>query len=77
MLFGSIPSVSVFGVKVNGMESGANLIVGPSSIWGFATHTKDTHWTHVFGDFGYTPMITGIIFDNDFYDHPINDIGPA
>lgn len=77
MLYGAVPSINVLGIKVNGMEDGASVAVGPTSIWGLASHTKAMQWNQLFGDFGNAPMAYGMIYDSDFYDHPINDLSPA
>ena len=77
MLFGAVPSINVFCVKVNGMEDAANSTIGPTSIWGLASHTKQMQWNQLFGDFAYAPMGYGMIFDSDVNDHPINDLAPA
>lgn len=77
MLFGAAPTITVFGIKVNGMEDGASVSVGPTSTWGLASHTKALNWNQHQGDVSWMPVWYAFFFDNDFYDHPINDLSPA
>lgn len=76
MLYGFLPAVNVFGVRVNALENGASLAVGPTYIWGVGDQSKNMQFTQLIGDFAYGPLGYGVILDSDFIDTPITDWGP-
>lgn len=75
MFFPVPPSVTVLGVKVNAMSDSANLTIGPSAVWGLYSLGKNQQFTQISGDFGYGPMWSGVILDNDVWDSPMADYG--
>lgn len=78
MLFGGCATpIWVAGVKVNGMENGAVVTVGPTNTGGMQNFVKSQQWNQLFGDAGYAPTGWGTIVDTDLYDQPIFSSNPA
>ncbi|HWI66693.1 MAG TPA: hypothetical protein VNT75_33180 [Symbiobacteriaceae bacterium] len=72
MLYPVPPAVSVYGVKVNGLENSSSLAIGPTAfVGGLDSLNKTQQFTEVVGDFGFSPMWYGILTDNDVWDTPM------
>lgn len=81
MLFGFFPSpippptVGVGGMKAYGIENAGSVVAGPSWSYGTQSHSKNNQITQQFGDLATSPVFWATVYDPDWIDHPIHDVG--
>jgi hypothetical protein len=74
--YGGCPGpVWVGGFKSNGIENAGYLAVGPAVHIASQSHSKNNQINQLFGDLGRIPVLTGTVYDPDYIDHPIADVG--
>lgn len=85
MLFGYVPQpyptvlpgagVTIGALKAHGTQNAGYLAIGPSLSYGTQSHAKSNQINQLFGDVGNSSTWWGQVYDPDWVDHPIYDIG--